>query len=221
MEAKMVHIVIDLEMNPIKRALKDIRRFLQDEVIEFGAVKLDENYKQIDEFQSYVRPEFSEITPHITKLTGITNEKVADKNTFETEFQKFFDWIGGWDMKIYSWSASDIKQLKNECNYKLKSFDVNRMERQWIDIQKEFDDRIGLHNNLSLKDAVGAMNRDFEGTAHTALADAANTAAILALMQDDKAFFKTMQPVIDMLKPKKLSQSIGDLFPELANFKFD
>lgn len=217
----MVHIVIDLEMNPVSRSLKDIRRFVLDEVIEFGAVKLDENYKQIDEYQSYVRPEFSEITKHITKLTGITNETVADKNTFEVEFQKFFEWIGGWDMKIYSWSASDIKQLKSECAYKLPKFDVDRLERQWIDIQKEFDDRIGLHNSLSLKYAVGAMNRDFEGTAHTALADATNTAAILALMQDDAAFFKTMQPVIDMLKPKEFSQSIGDLFPELANFKFD
>mgnify|MGYP002856579260 CR=1 FL=1 len=217
----MVHIVIDLEMNPVQRSLKEIRRFLLDEVIEFGAVKLDENYKQIDEFQSYVKPEFSEITKHITKLTGITNETVADKNTFEVEFQKFFEWIGGWDMKIYSWSASDIKQLKSECAYKLPNFDIYRLERQWIDIQKEFDDRIGLHNSLSLKYAVGAMDRNFEGTAHTALADAANAAAILALMQDDAAFFKTMQPVIDMLKPKELSQSIGDLFPELANFKFD
>ena len=217
----MVHIVIDLEMNPIKRALKDIRRFLQDEVIEFGAVKLDENYQPIDDFQTYVRPQFSEIISHITKLTGITNETVANKNTFEIEFQNFFEWIGGWDMKIYSWSASDIKQLKSECSYKLPKFDVHRMERQWIDIQKEFDERIGLHSNLSLKYAVGAMNRDFEGTAHTALADAVNTAAILTLMQDDAAFKKTMQPVIDMLKPKEFSQSIGDLFPELANFKFD
>ena len=217
----MVHIVIDLEMNPVQRSLKDIRRFILDEVIEFGAVKLDENYKQIGEFQSYVRPEFSEITAHITRLTGITNETVADKNTFAVAFQNFFDWIGGWDMKIYSWSASDIKQLKNECSYKLKSFDVARLERQWIDIQKEFDERIGLHNSLSLKYAVGAMNKNFEGTAHTALADAKNTAAILALMQDDAAFFKTMQPVIDMLKPKELSQSIGELYPELKKIKFD
>ncbi|MBQ7706073.1 MAG: exonuclease domain-containing protein [Selenomonadaceae bacterium] len=217
----MVHIVIDLEMNPVQRSLKEVRRYILDEVIEFGAVKLDENYNQIDEYQCYVRPEFSEITKHITQLTGITNEMVADKNTFAVAFQNFFDWIGGWDMKIYSWSASDIKQLKNECSYKLPKFEIRRMERQWIDIQREFDDRLGLHNSLSLKYAVGAMNKNFEGTAHTALADAKNTAAILALMQDDAAFFKTMQPVIDMLKPKELSQSIGDLFPELKKLKFD
>lgn len=218
----MVHIVIDLEMNPVQKEFKEVRRFLLDEVIEFGAVKLDENYQQIDEFQCYVRPVFNEnINRHITKLTGITNETVADKAGFVEAFGNFFRWIGSWDMKIYSWSPSDIKQLRNECAYKIPKFDVRRMERQWIDVQKEFDDRIGLHSNLGLKYAVGAMNRDFEGTQHTALADAANAAAILALMQDDEAFRKTMQPVIDMLRPQEFSQSIGDLFPELADLKFD
>lgn len=218
----MIHIVIDLEMNPIVRSMKSIRKFITDEVIEFGAVKLDENYQPIDEFQCYVKPQFCEINKHIIKLTGITNEMVADKKSFAEEFKNFFDWIGTWDMMLYSWSSSDIKQLRSECAYKMPDFDSERMERQWIDIQKEFDDKIGLHSNLALKHAVGAMNRNFEGTQHTALADAANTAAILTLMQDDEAFQKTMQPVIDLLKPKEeLSHSIGDLYPELMNFKFD
>ena len=95
------------------------------------------------------------------------------------------------------------------------------MANQWIDIQKEFDDKIGLHSNLALKHAIGAMDRNFEGTQHTALADAKNTAEILALMQDDEAFQRTMQPVIDLLKPKEAANSIGDLFPELMNMKFD
>ena len=218
----MVHIVFDLEMNPIVRSLKEIRKFLLDEVIEFGAVKLDENYQKIDEFQCYVKPKFCEINNHIIKLTGITNELVADKNNFAVEFKKFFDWIGTWDMTLYSWSPSDINQLRAECAYKIPDFEFERMERQWIDIQKEFDEKIGLQANLALKHAVGAMNLNFEGTAHTALADAANTAEILKLMQDDEKFHKTLKPVMDLLKPKKeLSNSIGDLFPELANFKFD
>lgn len=217
----MIHIVIDLEMNPVKREFREVRRFMQDEVIEFGAVKLDEYYVPIEEFQCYVRPEYGEINKHITKLTGITAEMVADKSTFAEVFKKFFEWIGTWDMKIYSWSASDIKQLKSECSYKLPNFDIEKMEQQWIDIQKEFDDKIGLHSHLALKHAVGAMNRNFEGTAHTALADAANTAAILSLMQDDEVFHETMKPVMDLLKPQELSESLGDLYPELMNLKFD
>ena len=217
----MVHIVIDLEMNPVSKTFKDIRRLTTDEVIEIGAVKLDENYKQIDEFQCYVRPQYGEITKHITKLTSITQELVADKPFFPEAFQNFMDWIGTWDMTLYSWSNSDINQLKDECAFKMPKYDIARLERQWKDLQKAFDDRLGLHSSLALKHAIGAMNRDFEGMQHSALADAANTAAILSLLQDDEEFFRVMQPVIDLLRPKQLSQSIGDLFPELSKLKFD
>ena len=215
----MIHVVLDLEMNPIKRSEKEIRRFLTDEVIEIGAVKLDSNFKQIGDFQCYVKPQYSEITKHITKLTSITNDTVSDKENFVKEFNNFMNWIGTQDVTLYSWSTSDMNQLKNECRYKIPDFDVIWLEKHWVDLQKAFDDKIGLHNSLALKHAVGAMNRNFEGTAHTALADAENTAAILALMQDNEAFMKTMQPVIDLLKPKELTTSIGDMFPELMNLK--
>lgn len=215
----MVHIVIDLEMNPVSKSFKDVRRYTTDEVIEIGAVKLDDNYKQIDEFQCYVRPQYGEITKHITKLTGITAETVADKPTFPDAFKNFMNWIGTWDMTLYSWSNSDINQLHDECKFKMPKYDIRKLERQWRDLQKAFDERIGLHSSLALKHAIGAMNRDFEGTQHTALADAANTAAILTLLQDDEEFFRVMQPVIELLRPKQLSQSIGDLFPELSKLK--
>ena len=216
----MIHVVIDLEMNPIKKSEKELRRYLTDEVIEIGAVKLDNKYQQVDTFQCYIKPKYCEITKHITKLTGITNEMVADKENFVNVFNNFINWIDTKDVMIYSWSNSDINQLKSECGYKMPEFDSNWLEKHWIDLQKEFDDRIGLHSSLALKHAVGAMDRNFKGTAHTALADAENTAAILTLMQDDDAFKKTMQPVIDLLQPKELSQSIGDLCPELMNLKF-
>ena len=217
----MIHVIIDLEMNPVQKKFKGIRRIMNDEIIEIGAVKLNEKYEKIGEFQVYVRPEYGEITKHITKLTGITNEIVSDKATFSSEFKNFMDWIGTWDMTLYSWSNSDIKQLKSECSFKIPDFDVKKLSSHWLDLQKAFDDKIGLHSSLALKHAVGAMNRDFEGVQHTALADAANTAAILALMQDEKKFLEVMKPVIELLNPKNLSQSIGDLYPELMNLKFD
>ena len=112
---------------------------------------------------------------------------------------------------------SDIKQLKNECRRKLSDFDLSWLDSRWVDLQQAFDDRLGLHNSLALKHALGAMNRNFEGTQHTALDDAINTSAILVLMQDDATFRKTMQPVLDILQPKEdLKSSIGDLCPELA-----
>ena len=109
-----------------------------------------------------------------------------------------------------------------ECRYKLPDFDIGWLNARWVDLQQEFDDRLGLHNSLALKHALGAMDHKFEGTQHTALADAINTSAILTLMQDDAKFKETMKPVLEILQPKDdLASSIGDLCPELAKLQKD
>ncbi len=217
----MQHIVVDLEMNPVSREFREVRRHLKDEVIEIGAVRLDGSYARQDTFQCYVRPEFGKIQKHITRLTSITQDTVKDSAVFEQAFPRFIDWIGEGETRIYSWSLSDIKQLCEECRQKEHDFDVSWLKSRWVDLQQEFDDRLGLHNSLALKHALGAMDHRFEGTQHTALADAVNTSAILALMQDDAKFRRTMQPVIDLLQPKEIKSSIGDLCPELAKLSAD
>lgn len=218
----MKHVVVDLEMNPVSREFREVRRKLNEEVIEIGAVRLDENFQQEAEFQCYVKPEYGPIKKHITSLTGITQAMVADKKTYAACFQDFVDWVGEEETKIYSWSMSDIKQLRSECRYKLPDFDIGWLNARWVDLQREFDDRLGLHNSLALKHALGAMDHKFEGTQHTALADAINTSAILTLMQDDAKFKETMKPVLEILQPKDdLASSIGDLCPELAKLQKD
>ena len=218
----MKHVVVDLEMNPVSREFREVRRKRNEEVIEIGAVRLDENFQQEAEFQCYVKPEYGPIKKHITSLTGITQAMVADKKTYAACFQDFVDWVGEEETKIYSWSMSDIKQLRSECRYKLPDFDIGWLNARWVDLQQEFDDRLGLHNSLALKHALGAMDHKFEGTQHTALADAINTSAILTLMQDDAKFKETMKPVLEILQPKDdLASSIGDLCPELAKLQKD
>lgn len=218
----MKHVVVDLEMNPVSREFREVRRKLNEEVIEIGVVRLDENFQQEAEFQCYVKPEYGPIKKHITSLTGITQAMVADKKTYAACFQDFVDWVGEEETKIYSWSMSDIKQLRSECRYKLPDFDIGWLNARWVDLQQEFDDRLGLHNSLALKHALGAMDHKFEGTQHTALADAINTSAILPLMQDDAKFKETMKPVLEILQPKDdLASSIGDLCPELAKLQKD
>lgn len=214
-ESFMKHVVIDLEMNPVDREHREVRQRMREEVIEFGAVRLGEDFRQEDTFQCYVRPEYGAIKKHITRLTSITQAMVDTGDVFVPSFQAFVDWVGDAPTTIYSWSMSDIKQLKSECRVKLPAFDLAWLDSRWVDLQQAFDDRLGLHNNLALKHALGAMDKDFEGKQHTALDDAINTSAILALMQDDAKFRKTMQPVLDILQPKVVATSIGDLCPEL------
>ena len=216
----MKHIVVDLEMNPIGKEYKEIRRKLNGEIIEIGAVRLSEKFVQEDKFQCYVCPEYGLVKKHITELTGITQEQVSGQRVFAESFKNFVDWIGASETKIYSWSMSDIKQLRKECRLKVPDFDVNWLDMRWVDLQQAFDDRLALHNSLALKHALGAMGRRFEGTQHSALADAINTSAVLTLMQDDEKFRETMRPVLEILEPSEgLSDAIGDLFPDLEKLK--
>ena len=111
----MKHIVVDLEMNPVGKEYRDVRRKLNGEIIEIGAVRLNEDFVQEDEFQCYVCPEYGMVRKHITELTGITQERVAGHPAFADSFHAFVAWIGEAETKIYSWSMSDIKQLRKEC----------------------------------------------------------------------------------------------------------
>ena len=229
----MFHVVVDLEMNPVSYRRKG-RPFnaLAEEIIEIGAVKLDDRFEKISEYQAYVRPD-KDIKPNITQLTKITNEKVANADKFPVAFKKFLEWvleknledqnlsaINFSNVRFYSWSDSDIKQIRNESKFKLESFDTKKLEQAWIDLQREFDSKLGLRATLSLQHAIGAMNKNFEGMAHTALADSVNTAEILILMQDDEKFQQVMSPIKNMLSREVLTSSIADLCPELANFNF-
>jgi len=141
----MKYVVIDLEMNPVDREFREVKKQMKEEVIEFGAVRLDENFQQEAEFQCYVEPEYGKIKKHITNLTGIKQEMVDGKGHYAEAFQRFVDWIGGEETQIYSWSMSDIKQLKKECRFKLPDFDVKWLDSRWVDLQQVFDDRLGLH----------------------------------------------------------------------------
>ena len=218
----MKYIVVDLEMNPVSRDYRQVRQKLKYETIEFGAVCLDDSYQLVEKFQAYVAPSYGKITRTITELTGITQDRVDGEPDFAARFNEFYNWVGDGEARIYSWSLSDLKQLQQECRYKLTGFNLDWLKTRWVDLQQEFDDRLGLHNNLALRHALGAMGVEFSGKAHTALDDAINTSAILALMQDEVKFRRTMSPVLDILMPKEvLTESIGDLFPELKKLQED
>ena len=46
------HIMIDLEMNKIKKQYRDDKK-LANELIEIGAVKMDDDFNEVDRYQSY------------------------------------------------------------------------------------------------------------------------------------------------------------------------
>ena len=113
----MQHIMIDLEMNKIEKQWRGKNK-LSSELIEIGAVRMDEQFVVTDTYQSYVKPEFGPMDAVIIELTGITDDKVKDAPGFAEAMDDFTAWIGNDETHFYSWSMSDIRQFQNEAVFK-------------------------------------------------------------------------------------------------------
>lgn len=130
------HIMIDLEMNKIKKQYRDDKK-LANELIEIGAVKMDDDFNEVDRYQSYVMPDYGKMDSHIIKLTGITDEKLEGAPGFKGAMQDFEKWIGGGAVTFYSWSMADIRQFQTESAFKeYQSETLRKMEKNWIDFPR-------------------------------------------------------------------------------------
>ena len=183
----MNHIVIDLEMNKIVKQIRGDSK-LSSELIEIGAVKMDDHFQVIDTYQSYVSPDYGKMDKKIIELTGITDD---------------------------SWSLSDIRQFQTEAEFKeYKGEILPRMEANWNDFQEEYSKLLGIEKKIRLKQAVSSADYEFTGAQHTALADAVNTAEILRLSKNKEEFERVMKPVLDLFRMDKQESTLLDMCPE-------
>lgn len=151
-------IVLDFEFAPMPRQRQ--RRGLRNEIIEVGAVKLDNRGNVMGEFSQFVQTEFTEVVAFpVRKLTGIS---AVD-------------------------TATDRRQLLTECQ--AKHIDLSAFPTDWADLQAFYTSIIdvGSHGCVSLSDAATWFGIEFDeltGHAHSALADARVTAKLRKQMME-------------------------------------
>ena len=207
----MRRIFMDLEMNPVSREYKAERKVWTQEVIEIGAVCLNEKNEETDSFQCYVRPKYNKgVAPNITSITGIRTEQVENADSFEKALMRFIAWCGE-DYEVYSWSESDPEQLQKEMELKnvKDSSEISYMFLHWHDLQKEYDDMFFCERQISLRTAVSNAGIDFRGHAHSALADAMATADIYREMGEGRTLNKISSMLGSAKKP--LGTNLGAL----------
>ena len=98
-------IFIDLEMNTTDTRLVR-RKKLKNEVIEIGAVRMDDAFHPLDRFRIFVRPQYNGVIERkIYKLTGISNGAVSDAVSLPEALDALEAWCGSDGYEIYAWST--------------------------------------------------------------------------------------------------------------------
>ena len=174
----MNYIIFDLEWNQCGSESEILTDpvCLPGEIIEIGAVKLDDSFQKVDELRLYIKPQYyTKLHRRIVTLTGIRDKCLAEQGLpFPQAYEKFRAFCGE-EYSFMTWSTSDLPILVD--NMLLHGIDVSDLPDTY-DLQRIFCNEImRFSRRMSLDDALKVLNEKGD-TAHDALNDSRNTALV-------------------------------------------
>ena len=111
----MRYVVMDLEWN--NTYCKKLCGFI-NEIIEIGAVMLDEDLNTIDTFSAIIKAQIGKkLQGRVKKLTNLTNEDIYSGDTFQSVMHNFGQWMGDEPAVILTWADGDIRTLLSNYRY--------------------------------------------------------------------------------------------------------
>lgn len=182
----MQYIIMDLEWNT---AFDRGRKEFVNEIIEFGAVKLDEDLREVDTFSSFVKPVIEKkLTSRVRKLTHITNEDVMQAEKYLPVTNRFSDWVGeDADTVFLSWGDMDIRALISNNGFAFSDVHIPYIH-YYVDLQSCFMKQKSLPKaqQIGLSSAAEMIDIDVESFAlHRALDDSQLAAVCFREIYDD------------------------------------
>ena len=177
------YVVVDFEMCDVPRGPVLKHYNYGTEIIEIGAVLLDESLNIVENFKSYVAPQYGYINSRIHELTKISFQDVANAPSFKEALEEFLAWVPE-DATLVSWSENDEKQIKYESECKeLNIPQLDKLFGNWLDCQRTFGEKMNTDRCYKLTEALRLTGIDYEDGEHDALVDARNTALLFAKME--------------------------------------
>lgn len=165
----MNYIILDLE------ATCD-RGHFDNEIIEIGAIKLNNNLEEIGRFNKFIKPkENPTLTQFCKELTSITQEQVDNADSFEIVIEQFKEWIGEEEYFLCSWGFYDKNQFIKDCDR--YNIDTNWLKSH-ISIKHQHQRIFRLRKGAGVTKALSMMNLTFEGTHHRGIDDSVNITKI-------------------------------------------
>lgn len=174
----MNYVVLDLEWNQCFGGREFENPRMPFEIIEVGAVKLDEKLNMIDSYSSLIKPRlYRRLQPHIRNLLNYDEEALKRGRPFDMVCREFIKWCGT-DYMFCTWGAMDLNYLQNNMDYyymkqlefPLKFYNIQQI---YADIK---DDGGAI---AKLERAVNEMGIEIDRPFHSAVNDAYYTGKIL------------------------------------------
>ena len=185
----MNYITLDLEWNQAypEQSLAVQKRLcarLRGEVIQIGAVKLDEKLRPCGSYSVIVRPRyFRRIHKHVRNLTGITQDMIDHGIPLEEAAERFRRFCGE-EFAFLTWGPDDIPMLKD--NLRVHHMDTSWLDRVY-DLQPIFNRQTdGKKTQRSLEYAMDLYGIPQNLPAHDALNDAYFTALVASKLDIEK-----------------------------------
>ena len=183
----MHYIVLDLEFNqpfPFKTGkATTLEPECPFEIIQIGAVKLNEQFQIIGSFDFLIKPQiYTRVHPYVEKITGIRMSQLENRPFFPAAYDAFLSFAGKQDSVLCTWGIDDIKSLyKNILFYNL---DAERMTNKYLNVQNFATQYLNYEpgKNIGLKNAVVELNLETNSPFHNALHDAQYTARIFQVV---------------------------------------
>ena len=113
-------VLFDLEWNigyqPYTFNYHGVQQTLRGEIVEIGAVKIDEDANVLDTFSIHLRPRiFRKLQHHIAKVTGLTQADLDKGEPIVQGLRRFMQWCGP-DAEFAEWGLDDVPVLKQTCS---------------------------------------------------------------------------------------------------------
>ena len=166
----MNYIIVDLEAT-CGNKYENIR----NEIIEIGAVKINEQGQMIGEFNEFVKPVLNPVlTKFCTELTSIQQNDVDNAANFKTVLIDFLDWACNDNCIFLSWGNYDKNQFIKDC-------ELHGMSSLWINKHINLKAMYSIKKQkkqCGMERALSFEGISLEGTHHRGIDDARNIAKI-------------------------------------------
>lgn len=152
----------------------------ESEIIEIGAVMVDESYERVSEFDVICRPvKHPILSDFCVELTGITQGMVECGHDLAATLRKFGQWIHAFaehGAVLASWGVYDRNMLLDSCYATgvWYPFDSRHMN-----VKNYVADKLGLAKPTGLSKSLRKAGLWPEGREHRGIDDAKNTARLL------------------------------------------